>query len=164
MSVDLREIYDAHAGALVAFLRNLTRCDADVRDVAQEVFCRLAREPGLIGRARNPRAFLLTMAYRMIIDLRRREDVRERYAAGQGPVFAPSQDPDEAQFRVAVEAAMAELPREQRAVIHLKLWEHLTFEEIAAALNLSPNTAASRYRYGLDKLRTLLRPVYEEIQ
>jgi RNA polymerase sigma-70 factor (ECF subfamily) len=49
-------------------------------------------------------------------------------------------------------------------VVHLKLWEELTFEEIAAALEIPPNTAASRYRYGLDKLRERLRPLYEEIQ
>jgi RNA polymerase sigma-70 factor (ECF subfamily) len=46
--------------------------------------------------------------------------------------------------------------------LHLKLWEELTFEEIAAALEIPPNTAASRYRYGIDKLRDRLRPIYEE--
>ena len=40
----------------------------------------------------------------------------------------------------------------------------LTFEQIAVALDISPNTAASRYRYGLDKLRGRLRPLYEEIK
>ena len=59
--------------------------------------------------------------------------------------------------------ALGELPEEQRAVVHLKLWAGLTFEEIAAALEIPPNTAASRYRYGLDKLRAQLRPLYEEI-
>jgi RNA polymerase sigma-70 factor (ECF subfamily) len=39
----------------------------------------------------------------------------------------------------------------------------LTFEEIAAVLEISPNTAASRYRYGLDKLREQLRLIYEEL-
>jgi RNA polymerase sigma-70 factor, ECF subfamily len=59
---------------------------------------------------------------------------------------------------------LGELPADQRAVLHLKLWEGLTFEQIAAALEISPNTAASRYRYGLDKLRRLLRPLYDEIK
>jgi RNA polymerase sigma-70 factor (ECF subfamily) len=49
-------------------------------------------------------------------------------------------------------------------VVHLKLWEHQTFEEIAQILDIPPNTAASRYRYGLDKLRLRLRPLYEEIK
>jgi RNA polymerase sigma-70 factor (ECF subfamily) len=60
--------------------------------------------------------------------------------------------------------ALGELPAEQRAVVHLKLWEGLTFETIAETLGLSPNTAASRYRYGLDKLRARLRPLYDEIK
>ncbi|HXI51758.1 MAG TPA: sigma factor-like helix-turn-helix DNA-binding protein, partial [Candidatus Saccharimonadales bacterium] len=60
--------------------------------------------------------------------------------------------------------ALAELPTEQRAVVHLKLWEGLTFEAIAEALGLPLNTAASRYRYAIDKLRQRLRPFYEEIK
>jgi len=60
--------------------------------------------------------------------------------------------------------ALGELPAEQRSVVHLKLWEGLTFEQIAEVLDVPPNTAASRYRYGLDKLRGRLRPLYEEIK
>ncbi len=48
-------------------------------------------------------------------------------------------------------------------MVHLKLWEGFTFGQIALALNIPPNTAASRYRYGLDKLRDVLRPLYEEL-
>ena len=60
--------------------------------------------------------------------------------------------------------ALADLPPEQRAVVHLKLWEGWTFDAIAGAFDLPPNTVASRYRYGLDKLRERLRPLYEEIK
>jgi RNA polymerase sigma-70 factor, ECF subfamily len=49
-------------------------------------------------------------------------------------------------------------------VVHLKLWEELTFEAIAEALGIPANTAASRYRYGIDKLRARLRPFYDEIK
>jgi len=77
--------------------------------------------------------------------------------------FAPAADPDEQAFRDAFASALGQLPDEQRAVVHLKLWEGLTFEQIAAALDIPPNTAASRYRYGLDKLRERLRPLYEEL-
>ena len=59
---------------------------------------------------------------------------------------------------------MGELPSEQRAVLHLKLWEGLTFEAVGETLSISSNTAASRYRYGLDKLRARLRPIYDEIK
>ena len=67
-------------------------------------------------------------------------------------------------FRNELAEALAELPPEQRAVAHLKLWEGLTFGQIAAALDIPPNTAASRYRYALDKLRDRLRPLYEEMK
>jgi hypothetical protein len=46
---------------------------------------------------------------------------------------------------------------EQREVIVLKIWHEHTFEEIGELLGLSPNTAAGRYRYGLQKLRACLR-------
>ena len=65
-------------------------------------------------------------------------------------------------FRRALTVALRELPAEQRAVVHLKLWEEMTFEQIAQSLEIPVNTAASRYRYGLDKLRDRLRPLYEE--
>ena len=47
-------------------------------------------------------------------------------------------------------------PTEQREVIVLKVDAGLTFAELAAVLGISANTAASRYRYALEKLRTAL--------
>ena len=79
-------------------------------------------------------------------------------------MFADSANPDEQVFRQNLAAAMAELPPDQRAVVHLKLWERLTFDAIAETLDISLNTAASRYRYAIDKLRERLRPIYEEIK
>ena len=73
-------------------------------------------------------------------------------------------DPDEQAFRNALAESLGELPPDQRAVVHLKLWAGLTFEEIAETLEIPPNTAASRYRYGLDKMRARLRPIYEELK
>jgi len=73
-------------------------------------------------------------------------------------------DSDTKTFRAALDAALADLPPDQRAVVHLKLWEGLTFERIAENLDIPLNTAASRYRYGLDKMRERLRPLYAEIK
>jgi RNA polymerase sigma-70 factor (ECF subfamily) len=54
---------------------------------------------------------------------------------------------------------------EQREVIVLKLWHLYTFEEIAGLLELSPNTVAGRYRYGLQKLRAGLKEnAYERLE
>ena len=166
-SPDLERRYDEHAQALFAFLLNFTRHEADTRDLMQELFVKLARQPDLLEGVRDERAFLIRLAHNLAIDLMRRRGTRaktdDRAGAEALELFAATPDPDEKAFREKLSMAMAELPPEQRAVLHLKLWEGLTFEAIAAALEISPNTAASRYRYGLDKLRERLRPLYEEI-
>jgi RNA polymerase sigma-70 factor (ECF subfamily) len=168
MPADLERLYDDHAQALFAFLLNFTRDEDDTRDVLQEVFTKLARRPELLRAARDERAFLIRLAHNAAIDLMRRRGTREKhheqFGAEMLAVFAPAADPDEAAFRAELSDALAELPPDQRAVVHLKLWEGLTFEQIADALEIPPNTAASRYRYGLDKLRARLRPFYEEIK
>jgi RNA polymerase sigma-70 factor (ECF subfamily) len=58
--------------------------------------------------------------------------------------------------RLAVEQALRDLPADQREVLHLKIYEGWTFAEIAALSGESTNTVASRYRYGLSKLRARL--------
>jgi RNA polymerase sigma-70 factor (ECF subfamily) len=55
-----------------------------------------------------------------------------------------------------LQAALASLPRPQREVIVMKIYRQKTFLEISRLLGISQNTAASRYRYGMEKLRTLL--------
>ena len=166
--MSLETLYDQHAQPLFAFLLNLTRDAEDTRDILQEVFVKIARNPDLLRGVRDHRGFLLRLAHNAAVDLMRRRSARTRqqeaFQLERLSLFASSEDPDEGAFRAALSLALGELPPEQRAVVHLKLWEGLTFEEIAATLGVPPNTAASRYRYGLDKLRELLRPLYEEIQ
>src|SRR5712692_1601493 len=125
-----------------------------------------ASRSGWVGS--EERAFMRRRALHAAVDRLRRGAPRERnyaqLAAESASAFAPAHDPDEPGFRLALAAALGKLPADQRAVVHLKLWEGLTFECIAETLCLSPNTAASRYRYGLDKLRARLRPLYDEIK
>lgn len=167
---ELARWYDEHAQALFAFLLNFTRDADDTRDVLQEVFIKLARHPKLLCDARDERAFLIRLAHNAAIDLMRRRGTRGKHHEQFGvetetlSPFAPADDPDEQTFRAGLASALAELPPEQRAVVHLKLWEGLTFEQIAETLGIPLNTAASRYRYGLDKLRERLRPLYEEMR
>lgn len=166
--LELERLYDKHAQALFGLLLHLTHNEADTRDLLQEVFVKLARQPHLLHGVRDERAFLFRLAHNAAIDLLRRQAARirqrEQMAAQPIALFAPTSDPDESAFQSALTEALAELPAEQRAVVYLKLWEGLTFDQISEALDLSPNTAASRYRYGLDKLRACLRPLYDEIK
>ena len=164
----LERLYDDHADALTGFLMDLTRDPADARDALQEIFIKLATRPELLDGVREERGYLLRLAHNLAIDLIRRRAARSRAHVGlaeeASALFATSSDPDEAAFRDELAKALGALPIDQRTVVHLKLWEGLTFEAIAETLKIPPNTAASRYRYGVDKLRALLRPLYDEIR
>lgn len=65
--------------------------------------------------------------------------------------FGPDEDSRE------LEVALKKLPPEQREVVVMKIWGELKFEEIAKELNISQNTAASRYRYALEGLRKYIK-------
>ncbi len=167
-AINLDRLYDDHAQGLFAFLLNFLRNEADCHDVLQEVFVKIARRPTILSNVRDERAFLVRLAGNLAIDHIRRRGTHERndnkWSEDTGSIFAESAHPDEEGFRQALTLALGVLPPEQRAVVHLKLWEGQTFETIADSLNISSNTAASRYRYGIDKLRERLRPIYEEIK
>ena len=64
--------------------------------------------------------------------------------------------PEQAELSSSVESALAQLPDEQREVVVLKIWGGLTFAQIAAALGVNQNTAASRYRYAIERLESAL--------
>jgi len=55
-----------------------------------------------------------------------------------------------------IEAALRKLPPDQREVLHLKVYENKTFRQIEELIGIPLNTAASRYRYAIDKLREIL--------
>jgi RNA polymerase sigma-70 factor (ECF subfamily) len=165
----LEALYDEHAPALFRFLVRLTGDEAVVKDILQEIFIRLAREPNLLRGVRAPRSFLFRIAHRLAIDHARREETQTRYAQRAHAEDTGAHEPATADFdgdwrRNKLGGALAELPPEQRAVVALKVWEGLTFVEIGETLEISPNTAASRYRYALDKLRGALRPLHDDLR
>ena len=167
-SAELERLYDAHAPGLYHYVMGFTHNEADTRDVLQEVFIKLARLRGREAAWQNERAFVYRLAHNFSVDwLRRRrvkEQTLERCAREAAGLVDGGSDPDGREFAAQLEAAFAELPDEQRSVAQLRLREGLAFEEISAIQGIPLNTAASRYRYAIDKLRTLLRPIYGELQ
>ncbi|MDB6094667.1 MAG: polymerase, sigma-24 subunit, subfamily [Verrucomicrobia bacterium] len=154
-----RNWFDRHGPKLLLCARQWTRSLADAEDVVQEAFIRFWRHQRKLGG--EPQALLITSLRRAAIDLARsnaRRGAREELADGglenTGPVFETPFEGDDR--RQAIEDALRHLPAEQREVLTLKIWGELTFEQIAAQLGISPNTAASRYRYALGALRHVL--------
>jgi RNA polymerase sigma-70 factor (ECF subfamily) len=113
-ATEIERLYDGHAQPLYAFLLNFTRDEQDTRDLLQEIFVKLAREPKLLAGIREERAFLIRLAHNAAIDLIRRRGTRdktkEQFAAEIISPFAKSSDPDEEVFRNELSVALAELP------------------------------------------------------
>lgn len=160
----LERLYDAHASGVFHYLNGIVKSEADAKDLLQDFFIKLA-DVSLPSQIDNERAYLLRIAHRMAIDWLRRHASRAR-AESVHPqaMFASQDDPDADRFARRVECALHELPADQRSIAEMKLWQGLTFEQIAEAQRIPLNTAASRYRYAIEKLRSLLRPLYDEIQ
>lgn len=161
-AIQIECLYDYHADALFGFLLNLTREESEARDLLQEVFVKVARRPECLEGIDNVRPYMLRMAHRMFIDSRRSQISREKrqnsWVLEHEPLFITAEEEgvDLAERTAEIDAAMAELPAAQRAVVHLKIWEGLTFAAISQALEIPQNTAVSRYRYALEKLRQKL--------
>ena len=153
---------EAHGPKMLLCARQWTRSLADAEDVLQEAFVRYWRHQRHLPGDRL--ALLITSIRRAAFDQARRESRRrqreEKAGTGvdDGESYFVAQPGDDAERRQAIEAALQQLPVEQREVLVLKIWHEFTFEQIAQTLDIPPNTAASRYRYALAALRKELNP------
>jgi RNA polymerase sigma-70 factor (ECF subfamily) len=153
-----------HGAALVLLARQWTDSRADAEDVVQEAFVRFWRAFAKSQRDRakeieEPAAYLFACVKRSALDWQRgrsRQRRREQTAARpeSESLFASPLEQDER--RAAIEAAVQILPESQAEVLIMKIWGGLSFPQIAAALEIPENTAASRYRYALARLREQL--------
>lgn len=157
-ALDLASLYDAHGASLYAYARMLTRSDQGAEDAVHDAFLRLARRGDLEG-VREVRRYLFRIVRNEALrQLGRWERIRKRdELVGVFRLAESAGAHAERKERAAqIEAAVAKLPSAQREVVVLKVWHDLTFEAIGEVLEISPNTAASRYRYGVAKLREAL--------
>jgi RNA polymerase sigma-70 factor, ECF subfamily len=147
---DARGLYERHGRALLAYACALLRDPSAAEDVLHQVFLNVLRGKAAIDGDPVPYLF---RAIRNTALNHIRGQSREVELAGAG-VWLESPD-GSTEESLALQSALATLPAEQREVVVLKIWGQLTFEEVAAVIGVSPNTAASRYRYGLEKLKEI---------
>lgn len=150
-------LYHAKATELILYGRALGLSHSEAEDVVQETFIRLLQLPDAPER---PEHYCMRCFRNHALNHRRslwRRMTRE-FESSRWFERSAEESPHE---RAAMRC-LARLPVEQREVIVLKLWHDHTFEEIADLLDVSPNTIAGRYRYGLDKLRACLKGEYHD--
>jgi RNA polymerase sigma-70 factor, ECF subfamily len=148
----LERLYEEQASKLVLYGRALGLSHSESEDVLQEVFVSLIKHD---SPPEQPVFYCLRAVRNRALNYRRtlwRRIQREMESAGW---FETNPDESE-QERVAMRC-LADLPVEQREVIVLRIWNGYTYEEIGRLLDTSPNTVAGRYRYGLQKMRTVLK-------
>jgi len=147
-----KELYEAKAAELVLYGRALGLSHGEAEDVVQETFVALM---ALDEVPRQPLHYCLRTFRNRALNYRRSLWRRLTRELESSRWFERTEGETE-QERLAMKC-LANLPPEQREVIVLKLWHQHTFEEIGQLLDISPNTIAGRYRYGLEKIRTRLR-------
>jgi RNA polymerase sigma-70 factor (ECF subfamily) len=161
-------LYRRHRGALYRYLTRHTRNPETANDLFQEVWSKIIASRDRYEPRAQFRTFLYRIAHNCFIDYCRRSSVRNESNGEDGWESAlPGSDQDrpdtraeQAQMTARYRAALAALPAEQRDVF-LLYESGLSLDEIAAISAVGMETAKSRLRYAVTKLRATLAPLTE---
>lgn len=161
-----REWLEEHGPKLLLFARQQSRSHEDAKDIFQDALVKLVekvRSGEFVGGQEAWLPYLYTAIRRLAIDLSRRDDRRKRREdtvtadaeTGQYDALQPwfENESSDDETRAQLESGLKELPEKFSEVIIMKIWGERTFAEIGETLGISQNTAASRYRYGLEALK-----------
>jgi RNA polymerase sigma-70 factor, ECF subfamily len=146
---EIEHLYGQLGPALVLFALSITRDRARAQDAVHQVFLKMIEKPNL-GAVADMKAYLFTCVRNAILNDTK---TRQRSVALCEEVawFEPPHRDYAAELNLR--RALYLLPDDQREVVVLHVWGGLTFLQIAEVLRISSNTAASRYRYALSRLR-----------
>jgi RNA polymerase sigma-70 factor (ECF subfamily) len=155
--VALEMMWSEYASDLLGYLAAIHCSRTDAEDTLQEVFVTIARKRTSVAGARLLKPYLFQLARNVALNrLKRDKRIRDRSeCASDWLVPVEPAPPDELQIEKLV-AGLAELPEKQRSVLVLKFYRDKTLREIGELLDISENTAASCFRYGIEKLRRVM--------
>lgn len=151
-------MWDRYAADLLVFLQAILCSRQDAEDVLQTVFVKIVYKRRWLAQARRLDAYIYRIARNEATNYLRRRKRRKRPETEADrwlEATAPDRRGDDLAEQLQV--ALAQLAPAQREVVVLKTYQGMTFQEIGRLLGTSLNTAASRYRYGMEKLRKVLK-------
>lgn len=156
----LCRIYEKYRNDLLALAVALSNDKALAEDIVHDVFVSFAQSAERLQLKGNLKSYLAAGIANRVRNLRR---VKSQQPVGLDEVAVVASGSDGPQ-QLAISAeqsrligsAMTQLPYQQREVIILHLQAGLKFRAIANSQGVSVNTVQSRYRYGLDKLQSIL--------
>lgn len=152
---DWTEWFDLHGPRMLGFANSHCRSNSDAEDLLQEVITELWRKSGTSSPPDLPLVF--SRIRQRAIDHARSHTQRtireEKFTNDPSLSSEGSETEADSEHKQSVLSALHLLPERFREVVTLKLWKQLTFDQIAATLEISRGTAASRYRLALGKLK-----------
>ncbi len=148
-TAEIEVLYRQHGAALLLFASAISGDRGRAQDALHQVFLKVI-ENGSLGQAIDKKSYLFACVRNAVLNDAKLQD-RSMPLDVDSAWFSPP-DRDYAGER-NLRRALGDLPKDQREVIVLHVWGDLTFSEIGELLGVSSNTAASRYRYALAKLR-----------
>jgi RNA polymerase sigma-70 factor (ECF subfamily) len=150
-ATEIETLYRQHGPALLLFAIAMTGEKSRAQDAVHQVFLKVI-ESGMLTQVADRKAYLFTSVRNALLN---EAKVRQRSIPLSDDDEAVWFDPPDRDYaaELSLRRALAALPEDQRAVTVLHIWAELTFAQIADVLEISANTAASRYRYALAKLR-----------
>ena len=163
----LARIYDKYRIDLLRIATGLLNETSVAEDVVHDVFVRFAQSADQLKMGGNLKGYLITCVANRARNSRRTERRRQVVSFDEAePAMLDSDKPEGWIMRNEeldiLNSAMAQLPYPQREVVVLHVQGGMTFKAIAESQGVSIHTVQSRYRYGLDKLRSLLNSEVEK--
>ena len=160
-SAALAKIYEDHRQNLLRIAAGLLNQTSLAEDIVHDVFMQLAQSPEKVRLRGNLRSFLATCVVNRVRNANKA--MQQRHTGGlEEAETVVSDRPSPERWIIVNERfaklsdALAELPYEQREAVLLHLQAGMKFRDIAKSQGVSINTVQSRYRYGLEKLRSIL--------
>ncbi len=161
-----KRLFDTHYESLYRYALRYLRSAEEANDVVHDVFLQMWRHRQRIGLGRDLRTYLYAMTRNHALDRLKRRKVEDRFR--ERPEVT---DPEEAstaeseiesrELAATIQRAIDSLPPRQREVLRLRWQQHLSYEEIAKALEISPKTVAIHLSRGLQHLREALPDIAE---
>lgn len=157
----LRRIYEKYKDNLLKLAVVLTNDINTAEDSVHEVFLSFARSIGRIQPRGNLKGYLTASVVNQIRNIKRNA-ARHRLTELKEADCTACGMPRPEQWAILSEQlkflsdAMSQLPDEQREVVALRIEGNMAFKEIAEIQAASANTVKGRYRYGIDRLRSIL--------
>lgn len=161
-----KRLFDTYFEPLYRYALRYLRSGEEARDVVHDVFLEMWRHRQRIGLERDLRTYLYATTRNHALDRLKRRKVEDRFRERREGADAQAGADTESEIEsrelaATIQRAIDTLPPRQREVLRLRWQQHLSYEEIGKALNISPKTVAIHLSRGLQHLREALPDIAE---